>query len=180
MIDGASLRPCKRSSGRRIGHQRGERRDFGPGFRSFQPLYGAQTRLFGFVLTQLPRPLDALHRHLDRRDHPHHAMERLFVHLLRRPDRLRRQPRFELGGELIRMGANIEVQGGTATVMGVERMKGAPVMATDLRASVSLILAGLAAEGETIVNRVYHLDRGYEHVEKKLGAVGANIERISE
>jgi UDP-N-acetylglucosamine 1-carboxyvinyltransferase len=57
-------------------------------------------------------------------------------------------------------------------------MKGAPVMATDLRASVSLILAGLASEGETIVNRVYHLDRGYEHVEEKLGAVGAQIERI--
>jgi len=57
-------------------------------------------------------------------------------------------------------------------------MKGAPVMATDLRASVSLILAGLAAEGETVVNRVYHLDRGYEHVEEKLGAVGADIKRV--
>ena len=62
---------------------------------------------------------------------------------------------------------------------GVDRLKGAPVMATDLRASVSLILAGLAAEGETIVSRVYHLDRGYEHVETKLGAVGANIERVT-
>jgi len=60
----------------------------------------------------------------------------------------------------------------------VDRMKGAPVMATDLRASVSLILAGLAAEGETVVNRVYHLDRGYEHVEEKLGAVGADIKRV--
>ncbi|MEC7965903.1 MAG: UDP-N-acetylglucosamine 1-carboxyvinyltransferase, partial [Pseudomonadota bacterium] len=69
-------------------------------------------------------------------------------------------------------------QGGTATVHGVERLKGAPVMATDLRASVSLILAGLAAEGETIVNRVYHLDRGYERVEEKLGALGAKIERV--
>ncbi|MEM9899363.1 MAG: UDP-N-acetylglucosamine 1-carboxyvinyltransferase, partial [Pseudomonadota bacterium] len=88
--------------------------------------------------------------------------------------------RFMHAPELVRMGANIDVQGGTATVTGVERMKGAPVMATDLRASVSLILAGLAAEGETVVNRVYHLDRGYEHVEKKLGAVGAHIERISE
>jgi len=82
--------------------------------------------------------------------------------------------------ELVRMGANIEVQGGTATVHGVDRMKGAPVMATDLRASVSLILAGLAAEGETVVNRVYHLDRGYEHVEQKLGAVGAQIERVND
>jgi len=80
--------------------------------------------------------------------------------------------------ELIRMGADIEVHGGTATVRGVGRLKGAPVMATDLRASVSLILAGLAATGETIVNRVYHLDRGYEHVEEKLRAVGAKIERV--
>jgi UDP-N-acetylglucosamine 1-carboxyvinyltransferase len=81
--------------------------------------------------------------------------------------------------ELIRMGAKIEVHGNTATVKGVAKMKGAPVMATDLRASVSLILAGLASEGETIVNRVYHLDRGYEHVEEKLSAVGAQIERVS-
>ncbi|MEJ6404045.1 UDP-N-acetylglucosamine 1-carboxyvinyltransferase [Yoonia sp. 2307UL14-13] len=86
--------------------------------------------------------------------------------------------RFMHAPELMRMGADIEVHGGTATVHGVERLKGAPVMATDLRASVSLILAGLAAEGETVVNRVYHLDRGYEHVEEKLGAVGAKIERV--
>jgi UDP-N-acetylglucosamine 1-carboxyvinyltransferase len=76
------------------------------------------------------------------------------------------------------MGAKIDVHGGVATVTGVEQLKGAPVMATDLRASVSLILAGLAAQGETLVNRVYHLDRGYEHVEEKLGAVGAQIERV--
>jgi UDP-N-acetylglucosamine 1-carboxyvinyltransferase len=81
--------------------------------------------------------------------------------------------------ELVRMGANIEVHGGRATVHGVDKLKGAPVMATDLRASVSLILAGLAAEGETIVNRVYHLDRGYEHVEDKLNGVGAQIERVT-
>src|SRR6056297_3955402 len=87
--------------------------------------------------------------------------------------------RFMHAPELMRMGANIDVHGGTATVTGVERLKGAPVMATDLRASVSLILAGLAAEGETIVNRVYHLDRGYESVEEKLGNVGARIERVS-
>ncbi len=82
--------------------------------------------------------------------------------------------------ELMRMGAQIDVHGGTATVTGVETLKGAPVMATDLRASVSLILAGLAAEGETIVKRVYHLDRGYERVEDKLGQLGAHIERVRE
>jgi UDP-N-acetylglucosamine 1-carboxyvinyltransferase len=86
--------------------------------------------------------------------------------------------RFMHAPELMRMGARIDVHGGTATVTGVERLKGAPVMATDLRASVSLILAGLAAEGETLVNRVYHLDRGYERVEDKLGNVGARIERV--
>jgi UDP-N-acetylglucosamine 1-carboxyvinyltransferase len=86
--------------------------------------------------------------------------------------------RFMHAPELVRMGADIDVQGGTAKVTGVQRLKGAPVMATDLRASVSLILAGLAAEGETMVSRVYHLDRGYEHVEQKLGAVGAKIERV--
>ena len=88
--------------------------------------------------------------------------------------------RFMHAPELVRMGAQIEVHGGTATVTGVEILKGAPVMATDLRASVSLILAGLAAEGETTVSRVYHLDRGYEHVVRKLSGVGAKIERIKE
>jgi len=86
--------------------------------------------------------------------------------------------RFMHAPELIRMGADIEVHGGTATVKGVAKLKGAPVMATDLRASVSLILAGMAAEGETTVSRVYHLDRGYEHVVAKLRGVGADIERI--
>ncbi|SFP77969.1 UDP-N-acetylglucosamine 1-carboxyvinyltransferase [Tranquillimonas alkanivorans] len=86
--------------------------------------------------------------------------------------------RFMHAPELMRMGASIDVHGGTATVHGVERLKGAPVMATDLRASVSLILAGLAAEGETQVNRVYHLDRGYERLEEKLSGVGASIERV--
>lgn len=86
--------------------------------------------------------------------------------------------RFMHAPELIRMGADIEVHGGTATVKGVSKLKGAPVMATDLRASVSLILAGMAAEGETTVSRVYHLDRGYEHVVSKLRGVGADIERI--
>lgn len=87
--------------------------------------------------------------------------------------------RFMHAPELARMGAKIDVHGGTARVTGVTKLRGAPVMATDLRASVSLILAGLAAEGETVVSRVYHLDRGYERVEEKLGACGARIERIS-
>ena len=86
--------------------------------------------------------------------------------------------RFMHAPELMRMGARIDVQGGTAKVTGVSKLKGAPVMATDLRASVSLILAGLAAEGDTTVSRVYHLDRGYEQVEEKLRAVGAIIERV--
>jgi len=86
--------------------------------------------------------------------------------------------RFMHAPELMRMGAQIDVQGGTATVTGVAQLKGAPVMATDLRASVSLILAGLAAKGETVVSRVYHLDRGYEHVVRKFSGIGANIERI--
>ena len=82
--------------------------------------------------------------------------------------------------ELARMGADISVNGRTAVVRGVDKLVGAPVMATDLRASMSLILAGLAAEGETIVSRVYHLDRGYERLEEKLSAVGADIERVSD
>ena len=86
--------------------------------------------------------------------------------------------RFMHAPELSRMGAKISVNGGTAIVLGVDRLKGAPVMATDLRASVSLILAGLAAKGETLINRVYHLDRGYERVEEKLQNCGAKIERI--
>jgi UDP-N-acetylglucosamine 1-carboxyvinyltransferase len=88
--------------------------------------------------------------------------------------------RFMHAPELIRMGANIEVEGGIAHVTGVDSLKGAPVMATDLRASVSLILAGLAAQGETIVSRVYHLDRGYERIEQKLSNLGAKIERVSD
>jgi UDP-N-acetylglucosamine 1-carboxyvinyltransferase len=81
--------------------------------------------------------------------------------------------------ELVRLGAHIHLDGETATIEGVDRLKGAPVMATDLRASVSLVIAALAAEGETIVNRVYHLDRGFERLEEKLAACGAAIERIS-
>ncbi len=82
--------------------------------------------------------------------------------------------------ELMRMGANINVHGASALVRGQAGLTGAPVMATDLRASVSLVLAGLVAEGETLVSRVYHLDRGYELIEEKLSACGADIERISE
>jgi UDP-N-acetylglucosamine 1-carboxyvinyltransferase len=81
--------------------------------------------------------------------------------------------------ELARLGAHIRLDGDQAIVEGVERLEGAPVMATDLRASVSLVIAGLAAEGETIVNRVYHLDRGFERLEHKLSACGAEIERLS-
>jgi UDP-N-acetylglucosamine 1-carboxyvinyltransferase len=80
--------------------------------------------------------------------------------------------------ELVRLGADIRLDGQKATVHGVERLKGAQVMATDLRASVSLVIAGLAAEGETIVNRIYHLDRGFERLEEKLSNCGAEIERL--
>jgi UDP-N-acetylglucosamine 1-carboxyvinyltransferase len=79
--------------------------------------------------------------------------------------------------ELIRLGADIKIDGNTAFVTGVERLQGATVMATDLRASASLVVAGLVAEGETHIERIYHLDRGYEHIEQKLGALGANIRR---
>jgi len=81
--------------------------------------------------------------------------------------------------ELVRLGAHIQLEGETATIEGVAKLKGAPVMATDLRASVSLVIAALAAEGVTMVNRVYHLDRGFERLEDKLAACGAKIERIS-
>jgi UDP-N-acetylglucosamine 1-carboxyvinyltransferase len=81
--------------------------------------------------------------------------------------------------ELARLGADIHLDGQMATVTGVDRLKGAQVMATDLRASVSLVIAGLVAEGETVVNRVYHLDRGFERIEDKLGACGATIERLT-
>jgi UDP-N-acetylglucosamine 1-carboxyvinyltransferase len=87
--------------------------------------------------------------------------------------------RFMHVGELTRLGARIHLDGERATIEGVPQLKGAPVMATDLRASVSLVIAALAAEGETIVNRVYHLDRGFERLEEKLGRCGAAIERLS-
>jgi UDP-N-acetylglucosamine 1-carboxyvinyltransferase len=82
--------------------------------------------------------------------------------------------------ELARLGAHISLSGQTAVVEGVAKLKGAPVMATDLRASVSLVIAGLAAEGDTVVNRIYHLDRGFERLEEKLSGCGALIERISD
>ncbi len=86
--------------------------------------------------------------------------------------------RFMHVNELLRLGANIEVDGHTALVQGVERLSGARLMATDLRASASLVIAGLVAEGETMVDRIYHLDRGYDRMEAKLRGVGADIERI--
>jgi UDP-N-acetylglucosamine 1-carboxyvinyltransferase len=86
--------------------------------------------------------------------------------------------RFTHVAELRRMGANIQTEGRSAIVKGVPKLSAAPVMATDLRASASLILAGLAAEGQTVVSRIYHLDRGYEHIEEKLSALGADIKRV--
>jgi UDP-N-acetylglucosamine 1-carboxyvinyltransferase len=88
------------------------------------------------------------------------------------------QDRFTHVAELLRLGADIRVEGNTAHVRGVESLSGAPVMATDLRASAALILAGLVAGGETRVSRVYHLDRGYERLEEKLKALGASIRRV--
>jgi UDP-N-acetylglucosamine 1-carboxyvinyltransferase len=86
--------------------------------------------------------------------------------------------RFMHALELQRLGADIAIHGNTAVVKGVERLQGARVMATDLRASASLVIAGLVAEGQTLVDRIYHLDRGYEALEAKLGALGARIERV--
>ena len=90
------------------------------------------------------------------------------------PDRFTHVP------ELCRFGAKIARDGNVAVVTGVEKLEGAPVMATDIRASSALILAGLAAEGETTILRVYHIDRGYERIEEKLGAIGASIRRVRE
>jgi UDP-N-acetylglucosamine 1-carboxyvinyltransferase len=80
--------------------------------------------------------------------------------------------------ELMRLGANIRIEGNTVVVTGVDHLVGAPVMASDLRASASLVLAGLVADGETELNRVYHLDRGYETMEKKLSGLGAGVRRV--
>ncbi|MEO1009640.1 MAG: UDP-N-acetylglucosamine 1-carboxyvinyltransferase, partial [Planctomycetota bacterium] len=80
---------------------------------------------------------------------------------------------------LQRMGAEIRLEGNTAVIHGVDRLTAAPVMATDLRASAGLVLAGLAAEGETLVDRIYHVDRGYERIEEKLGQLGATIRRVA-
>ncbi|MGI8555252.1 MAG: UDP-N-acetylglucosamine 1-carboxyvinyltransferase, partial [Pyrinomonadaceae bacterium] len=88
--------------------------------------------------------------------------------------------RFMHASELIRMGANIDISGNTATVHGKTPLSGAPVLASDLRASASLVLAALCAAGETLIDRVYHIDRGYETIVKKLNAVGADIERITD
>ena len=80
--------------------------------------------------------------------------------------------------ELVRMGANIRINGRRATISGVERLKGAPVKATDLRASVSMVLAGLVADGTTIIDKIHHIDRGYENIIEKLTACGATIKRL--
>ena len=81
--------------------------------------------------------------------------------------------------EIARMGGDITLKGNTAVISGIDNLKGAPVMATDLRASASLVLAGLVAQGSTIIDRIYHIDRGYERIEEKLKMLGADIERIS-
>jgi UDP-N-acetylglucosamine 1-carboxyvinyltransferase len=81
--------------------------------------------------------------------------------------------------ELIRLGADIKIDGNTAVVTGAAHLSGATVMATDLRASASLVVAGLAAKGETLIERIYHLDRGYERLEQKLSALGARVRRVS-
>ncbi len=86
--------------------------------------------------------------------------------------------RFMHVNELLRLGADIQIDGHTAVVQGVPRLSGATVMATDLRASASLVIAGLVAEGQTVIDRIYHLDRGYDRMEAKLRAVGADIERV--
>ncbi len=80
--------------------------------------------------------------------------------------------------ELMRLGANIQIEGNNAIVRGVERLEGATVMATDLRASASLVIAGLVAQGETLIDRIYHLDRGYERIEEKLARLGAEVKRV--
>ena len=87
--------------------------------------------------------------------------------------------RFMHMNELQRLGADIQIEGNMAVIRGVERLTGAPIMATDLRASASLVLAGLVAEGETTVDRIYHIDRGYENIEEKLGGLGAKIRRVA-
>ncbi len=79
----------------------------------------------------------------------------------------------------MRLGANIQIEGNNAIVRGVERLEGATVMATDLRASASLVIAGLVAEGETLIDRIYHLDRGYERIEEKLAKLGASVKRVN-
>jgi UDP-N-acetylglucosamine 1-carboxyvinyltransferase len=88
--------------------------------------------------------------------------------------------RFMHVAELRRMGADITVEGGTATIKGISRLKSAPLMATDLRASASLVVAALAAKGETTIHRIYHLDRGYEKMEEKLLEIGADVRRVKE
>jgi len=86
--------------------------------------------------------------------------------------------RFMHVNEMMRLGANVQIDGKVALIEGVERLSGATVMATDLRASASLVIAGLVAEGQTVVDRIYHLDRGYDRMEVKLRALGADIERV--
>ena len=133
------------------------------------------------------RPADvgrSLHRALSRLSHrsagPVHGADDGGERHLDHPRNDFREPLHACAGTWRGWARDIRVEGDIAIVRGVEKLKGAPVMATDLRASVSLVLAGLAAEGETIVNRVYHLDRGFDRLEEKLSGVGADIARMPE
>jgi UDP-N-acetylglucosamine 1-carboxyvinyltransferase len=128
-----------------------------------QPVHVATAPYPGFP-TDLQAQLMAL---MTRADGTSHIRETIF------------ENRFMHVQELARLGADIHLHGDTAEVRGVKRLTGAQVMATDLRASVSLVIAALAAEGETVLHRVYHLDRGFETLEEKLSACGADVERLS-
>ena len=169
-----------------------------PGDDVLGPMYegrdlaAAEARLRDFLIGRFGGP----QRYIERRGHPRLRMRHApfavdrpardrWMALMTRAKGTSRitetifENRFMHVQELVRLGAHIHLDGESATIEGVTTLKGAPVMATDLRASVSLVIAALAAEGETMVNRVYHLDRGFERLEDKLAACGAAIERIS-
>jgi UDP-N-acetylglucosamine 1-carboxyvinyltransferase len=152
VLEGCGVTVERLSEGLRIAHPDGRYR---PARVSTEPFPGFPTDLQAQLMALLATA-----------DGESHITETIF------------ENRFMHVPELCRMGADIAVSGRTARVKGVARLKGAPVMATDLRASVSLVLAALGAEGESLVNRVYHLDRGFERLEEKLSACGARIERI--
>ena len=164
---GARARACsrrrsRRSRSRRVGHRDGHGRARHPQRRALEPITIETQPFPGFP----DRPAGAVDGADDQGGRHRVIRETIF------------ENRFMHVQELARLGADIQLQGDTATVKGVKALRGAQVMATDLRASVSLVIAGLMAEGETTINRVYHLDRGFERLEQKLSGCGANIERI--